>query len=146
MKSAPGTYVLVLESDKQQRIQIGKWGQLEIHPGYYLYVGSAFGPGGVLARVSRHCREEKSQRWHIDYLRAHTRLKIVWYVHGSERLEHHWATALAGLAQTLAVKGFGCSDCCCLSHLFYVADEVDLEACASVLPWKIQQWRCHSDG
>lgn len=146
MKSEPGTYILVLESGKKKQIQIGKWGKLALDPGYYLYVGSAFGPGGVRSRVSRHCREEKSKRWHIDFLRVYTHLNVVWYAHGAERLEHRWANALAGLEQTLAVKGFGCSDCRCLSHLFFVAHKADLDACASVLAGRIQQWTCDKQG
>lgn len=146
MNSEAGTYILVLESDKRQRIQIGKWGKLKIEPGYYLYVGSALGSGGVLARVSRHCREKKTQRWHIDFLRARTCLNIVWYAHGTERLEHRWASDLAGLEQTVAIKGFGCSDCRCLSHLFFVADNAGLQACEEALPGRIQHSRCHSGG
>lgn len=144
MNAEPGTYVLILESDKHKRIQIGKWGQLAMEPGYYLYVGSAFGPGGVRSRVSRHCREEKSKRWHIDFLRAYTRLHIVWYAHGRERLEHRWAHALGDLAQTVAIKGFGCSDCRCLSHLFFVARKAELDVCYHALVGRIQPWRCHS--
>ena len=142
MNSDPGTYVLILENDKRKRIQIGKWGKLEMEPGYYLYVGSAFGPGGVLARVSRHCREAKSKRWHVDFLRAYTRLNVVWYAHGAVRLEHRWASALMDLEQTAAIKDFGCSDCRCLAHLFFVKDESYLAASASALPGKIQHWRC----
>ena len=53
IKPDPGTYVLVLRSDKNQTVQVGRWGLLNIHPGYYLYVGSAFGAGGVRAQAMR---------------------------------------------------------------------------------------------
>jgi Uri superfamily endonuclease len=36
--------------------------------GRYLYCGSAKGPGGLKARLSRHMRRGKSVRWHIDRL------------------------------------------------------------------------------
>ena len=144
MRPEPGTYVLVLESNQRESVQIGKWGKLEINSGYYLYVGSAFGPGGVLSRVSRHCREEKSKRWHIDFLRECTSLKAVWYRHGSERLEHRWAKALESAAQTALIKGFGCSDCHCASHLFYVVKARDLGDCAPALPEGVEQWSCVS--
>ena len=146
MKSKPGTYILVLESNSRKRVQIGKWGQLEIVPGYYLYVGSAFGPGGVLSRVSRHCCEEKSKRWHVDFLRESTSLDVVWYIHGSERLEHQWAKALEGAAETASIKGFGCSDCQCMSHLFFVTQETDLGGCARMLPGRLQYWHCYAGG
>jgi Uri superfamily endonuclease len=36
--------------------------------GRYLYCGSAKGPGGLKARLSRHMRRGKSVRWHVDQL------------------------------------------------------------------------------
>ena len=119
---------------------------LHIDCGYYLYVGSAFGPGGVLSRVARHCREEKSKRWHIDYLREHVSLDVVWYLHGREHLEHDWANALESIAETELINGFGCSDCRCASHLFYVARASDLVMCANALPGRIEQWVCVPGG
>jgi Uri superfamily endonuclease len=61
MQSNPGTYAIVFRSYKSTSIQIGRWGLLDIQPGYYIYVGRAFGPGGVQARVLRHCRKTKSK-------------------------------------------------------------------------------------
>lgn len=141
MESRPGTYVLVLRCTGRKRIRVGKWGQLETNPGYYLYVGSAFGPGGVRARVSRHRRRKKAKRWHIDYLRAHAGLQEVWYTHGSERLEHKWARALEQAQATALVEGFGCSDCRCGSHLFYVAREAGLQECRGALGSEINCWQ-----
>ncbi len=57
LESKPGNYCILIRSHKRQRTQIGRWGYLNIEPGYYLYVGSAFGPGGVSARVLWHCRK-----------------------------------------------------------------------------------------
>jgi hypothetical protein len=37
-------------------------------PGRYLYAGSAYGSGGLKARVSRHVPRAKPSRWHIDQL------------------------------------------------------------------------------
>jgi Uri superfamily endonuclease len=59
MKSDPGTYALILQYDSKASTQIGRWRQIDLEPGYYIYIGSAFGPGGVRARVSRHCRGDK---------------------------------------------------------------------------------------
>ncbi len=42
--AAHGTYLLLLECDKQAELSIGKFGKMYTEPGYYLYVGSAFGP------------------------------------------------------------------------------------------------------
>lgn len=140
MKSKPGTYVLVLHSDRSACVRIGHWGLLDIRPGYYLYVGSAFGPGGVLARVSRHCYKAKSKRWHIDYLREFTILKSVWYSYSKVRLEHRWAEALAELNETESVKGFGCSDCKCESHLFFTVEEPKLTKFESAVSSSVKTW------
>ncbi len=37
-------------------------------PGWYFYVGSARGSGGIRARVRRHFRHKKTAHWHIDRL------------------------------------------------------------------------------
>jgi Uri superfamily endonuclease len=93
MKSKPGTYALVLRSLKSTSTQIGRRGGLRIVPGYYIYVGSAFGPGGVQARITRHCRKTKSKHWHIDYLREHVNPVFAWYSNEPIHLEHRWAQA-----------------------------------------------------
>ncbi|MCG8024627.1 MAG: DUF123 domain-containing protein [Candidatus Thiodiazotropha endolucinida] len=64
MNAKPGTYGLVLQADTDTVVQVGRWGAIDIRPGYYIYIGSAFGAGGVLARVSRHCRKKGS----VNYL------------------------------------------------------------------------------
>lgn len=119
MTTATGSYVLILRSTVDVQVQIGRWGELRIQPGYYLYTGSAFGPGGLRARVGRHCRRSKSLRWHIDYLRKHVVVEAIWISHSRSRLEHRWAQAFAAMAPMQAIKGFGSSDCRCLAHLFY---------------------------
>ena len=143
MNREPGTYVLVLECSSRTELQIGSWGRLQLDHGYYLYVGSALGPGGLQARVSRHCRRDKTRRWHVDFLRARTRLVSVWYVQDPRRLEHSWAKALEGVEQATPVQGFGCSDCRCFSHLFFVADDAGLAACVHALPQGVLHWACH---
>jgi Uri superfamily endonuclease len=144
MKSDPGTYVLVLRSELSTPTEIGRWGTLGIRPGYYLYVGSAFGPGGLLARVSRHCRAEKAKRWHIDYLRELTTPTAVWYSYGPDRYEHQWAQALAKMPGKSPIKGFGCSDCKCESHLFFSAKKPALAAFSRAAEGRIASWSCDS--
>ena len=55
-ESQPGTYALILQSTINQYLGIGQLGELQVCPGIYIYIGSAFGPGGLLSRVSRHQR------------------------------------------------------------------------------------------
>ena len=40
-------------------------------PGWYVYAGSARGPGGLAARLKRHFRKQKSLQWHVDHLTPH---------------------------------------------------------------------------
>jgi len=119
MNVQSGTYALLLESCVNKRIQIGRWREIELQRGYYVYIGSAFGPGGVRARVLRHHGLQKKNHWHIDYLRQHCEVVGAWYTHHPERLEHEWAESLNQSDNFTALKGFGCSDCGCNSHLFY---------------------------
>ena len=146
MQSKPGTYVLVMRSRRRVTAQIGRWGRLDVRPGYYLYVGSAFGPGGVAARVSRHCREAKSKRWQVDYLREHAAMAAVWCSHDTVRLEHHWAQALAEMPGSLPVPGFGCSDCHCEAHLFFSQRPPDFQAFAGAVAGHVQRCACESVG
>lgn len=118
MQSKSGTYALILQSHSNATVQIGRWGVLDVKPGYYIYVGSAFGPGGVRARVSRHFRMEKAKHWHIDYLREFVTPVSAWFSHDTRRLEHEWAQVFHGMRGVSAIQGFGCSDCACDAHLF----------------------------
>src|SRR5574342_753841 len=119
MKSEPGTYALLLQSHGIAKVQIGRWREIDIAPGYYIYVGSAFGPGGVKARVSRHLQTDKPKHWHIDYLRRFTNPLAVWVSYETERLEHRWAQAFFAMCGMTPIQGFGCSDCRCYAHLFH---------------------------
>ncbi|MGD1103787.1 MAG: DUF123 domain-containing protein [Terriglobia bacterium] len=68
------------------RIQIGRRGTMQLQRGYYVYLGSALGPGGLRARIAHHQKLSTRPHWHIDYLRAHSRLHSVWLRYdGSER-------------------------------------------------------------
>ena len=115
----PGTYILILEAERRARITAGRLGELMLEPGWYAYVGSAFGPGGVAARCRHHRRIARRPHWHIDYLRAACELREIWFSHGPRRREHDWAGLLQdsrGARQP--ADGFGATDCGCGSHLF----------------------------
>ena len=57
----------------------------------FIYVGSALDPGGVRARITRHCRGVKSKHWHIDYLRDAVTRVCAWYSLEPVNQEHHRA-------------------------------------------------------
>ena len=120
MKAKPGTYALILSSPEAGSVVIGRRGALELRPGFYVYVGSARGPGGLRARVQRHLSSSPRRHWHIDYLKQHARVVEVWYSYGPDPREHEWANALADMRDAeIPMPRFGSSDCHCLTHLFY---------------------------
>lgn len=113
-----GSYGLVLFLPLSLSMEVGRLGRLSFDPGHYLYVGSAFGPGGLAARVGHHARRTAKPHWHIDYFRAIAVLREVWYTKDNEKREHHWADVLTGLSDR-SIPGFGSTDCQCMTHLFY---------------------------
>ena len=144
LPSQPGTYALLLEAAAMQEVPIGKLGVLHMLPGIYVYVGSALGPGGLAARVDWHTLREKVSHWHIDYLRAETRLLAVWYARGTKPRECYWSKIIERVARApIPLDGFGASDCRCRSHLQYFAN---LRAAEAVrLQLKCREIRCAQD-
>lgn len=142
MEAKPGTYVMVLRSRSSSCVEVGRWGLLDIHPGYYLYVGSAFGPGGVRSRVLRHCRESKAKHWHIDYLRELATPVTIWYSHATVHLEHNWAEALNGIKDIMPITGFGCTDCKCATHLFFTLKTPDIDTFSRAVRRKVNSSSC----
>jgi Uri superfamily endonuclease len=119
LAGCPGTYVLVMEARAPAVITAGRLGQLQIVSGWYAYIGSAFGPGGVAARCGHHLRISARPRWHIDYLRAVSELREIWFSCDSGKREHTWSNLIGkGKGATQPFPGFGASDCDCRSHLF----------------------------
>ncbi len=116
-----GTYLLVMRSEREGIARIGnKLGTLHYQRGYYYYIGSAFGSGGVGRRTAHHRQFSKRPHWHIDYLRHHLLIVEIWYSLDPEHREHLWAECLAGFrGVSIPLKGFGSSDCSCETHLFY---------------------------
>jgi len=120
LPSAKGSYLLILESSSHAVITIGKKGCLTLHPGFYVYIGSALGPGGLRARVSRHSDRDKKQHWHIDYLRPYLQLSAVCYCACSERLEDAWSQQVGAWPEAeVPMKGFGATDRLMSTHLYY---------------------------
>lgn len=121
--SVGGTYALLLRLDVPRTVVVGALGPLDFPSGWYLYVGSAHGPGGLAARLARHRRRaDKRFHWHIDYFRAVSALLEVWTYSGKARQECNWAAAAAELpgADVIAPR-LGASDCQCPTHLFHYA-------------------------
>ena len=111
-----GTYALVLALDSPREMQVGSLGMIRFDSPYYLYIGSAFGPGGLQARIKHHLAQPRRPHWHLDYLRQEADVVDVWYAADPARLECIWA-AMAN-RELSPVPHFGSSDCRCQSHLF----------------------------
>jgi Uri superfamily endonuclease len=142
--SPPGTYALILACHKTGPVRIGKLGTMQLQPGFYVYVGSAFGTGGLQARLRHHLHIAPQPHWHIDYLRAVCNLVEVWYTTDAARLEHRWAKTMAGLkGSAVPMPGFGSSDCDCMAHLFRLASPPSFKAfqrCAG----QVEQEKLHT--
>jgi Uri superfamily endonuclease len=113
----PGAYLLILDVRSDVRLPITRLKEPLLEAGFYIYAGSARGPGGIAARVGRHMRADKRPHWHIDPLALHASARHALAYPGAGE---------CGLAQALLstgafvcpVSGFGASDCRrCDSHL-----------------------------
>ena len=117
-----GTCVLIAFVRQMKRIAIGQLGEFEIVPGFYAYVGSAFGAGGLCARIGHHLESIAAPHWHVDHLLQVAEPVEVWYTTAGQRLEHHWADLLEEASQfRIPIPRFGSSDYhrSRSSHLFY---------------------------
>ena len=132
-----GTYVLALWLNASHTISVGRLGRFVFPSGWYLYVGSARGPGGLRARLQRHRRRVASGKrahWHVDHLREHAVWGGAWVRCSGQQLECIWADALRGLpGATTVAQGFGASDCRCLTHLVRVSSMPGADWFAGIL-------------
>jgi endonuclease-3 len=134
-----GTYTLVLERDVGATIEVGALGEHEFPAGWYVYTGSALGPGGF-ARVERHravadgentgsakppralarsARENDTRHWHVDHLLGYPGTTIERVVRSAD------VDAECAIARVLPgrrVPGFGASDRECGSHLAHASE------------------------
>jgi len=119
-QTARGTYALLIQLRRDATVTVGRLGTFRFPAGYYVYVGSALGPGGLKARLARHRRRQKTLRWHIDYLLAEAEIIGCRVDASGHRLECHWARALLRMPEAQVVApGLGASDCTCPSHLVH---------------------------
>lgn len=124
INNTKGTYALILECHQEKAIRIGKRGELTLKPGFYVYLGSAFGSGGLTSRLKHHKGISQKPHWHIDYLRKHCKLVAIWFTCDTTKREHDWAQLFMNTAGTsIPLTGFGSSDCQCKSHLVYLQQQ-----------------------
>jgi len=111
-----GAYAIVIETRRPADMTL-RGVNLRLSPGRYLYCGSARGPGGIRARVGRHLRKSKAQRWHVDRLTGIGRVcGVIVAPDGSECALFARFSGLKGAE--VPAPGFGSSDCRrCAAHL-----------------------------
>lgn len=132
-----GAYALHFNVASPRDIQVGRLGRFSFPAGDYIYLGSALGSGGLLARINRHVRGDGRLHWHIDYLREKAVLIGYCYLETEQRLECIWSQTLASHPQAcIPVPHFGNSDCkisgrSCAAHL--------VSFHAGVTPQKLQE-------
>jgi len=101
-------------------------------PGVYLYAGSAKGPGGLRARCGRHLTQDKSLKWHVDWLTQVAQdIRVLPIMHKSEC---EVVRSLQGIPGGHApFSEFGSTDCkSCRAHLLMCPSGYDSE--------KLDEW------
>jgi Uri superfamily endonuclease len=117
-----GAYCLCIKVREDMAVEVGALGVINFPEGEYVYVGSAL--NSLEPRVERHLLtstgDHKVTHWHIDYLLREPAATIqeVYVIETGMKLECSIAEKVAENGQP--VRGFGCSDCRCVSHLYRV--------------------------
>lgn len=122
--AAPGAYVLLVRLRLPLQPDVRIFGGRMLGPGAYAYCGSAYGPGGLRARVSRHLRSGKTVRWHIDRLTQAGSIEAVAVRVGGRECD--LVDALRARGATVPIPRFGSTDCRrCPAHLLSLSDHFD---------------------
>ena len=120
--SEKGVYCLIFRT-RNCILDAGSLKKIGFSKGYYIYVGSALGSGG-LKRLKRHVLlsldKNKKPRWHVDYLSVSQEFELISVVYAitDKPIECELAGKLKSVFNN-SIQGFGAGDCSCSSHLFY---------------------------
>jgi adenylylsulfate kinase len=101
-------------------LSVGALGFVSFGKGSYAYIGSA--QNNLEKRIGRHLRKKKKMFWHVDYLLDSAKVRVlkVLVLFAGKEAECRIAEKVS--PSSAAVKGFGSSDCNCISHLFKLND------------------------
>ncbi len=120
LPTAVGAYLLTVDLATALPLRFGRRRSAVLPPGRYVYCGSAYGPGGLRARVGRHLRHDKPIRWHVDQLTAAGRIGEVAVIPGGNECGL-FAVVSSCMGAAVPLAGFGSSDCRrCPAHLLSV--------------------------
>lgn len=115
---APNAYRLHIYLRRPITLNVGALGPCRLPAGTYIYTGSA--RRNLEKRLERHCRRQKTKRWHIDHLTSHPAAAII----AVERLWGNECELNQDTPGDIVAHGFGASDCRagCGAHLKYLVD------------------------
>ncbi|MEM7045980.1 MAG: GIY-YIG nuclease family protein, partial [Pseudomonadota bacterium] len=121
LPAEPGAYLLMLALESATTLP-PRFDGLVLTDGFYVYTGSAYGPGGIRARCRRHISRPKARHWHVDWLTSAANDISVAAFPG--KTECALVRSLSGLpGAQFPVPGFGSSDCRrCQAHLLRFPD------------------------
>ncbi len=136
-----GVYVLEVQLSRDKNVRVGSLGTIYFRAGLYAYVGSA--QNNLEKRLKRHFGKAAKRRfWHIDYLLAEDCVKALKAYFKEAGKPEECSTARKLAEHGFPVKGFGCSDCKCESHLFMFESQSLLDEVCSKLKFKPFQLSC----
>ena len=130
-----GIYCLIIEVKGDIKLKIGSLGKIWFEKGNYVYVGSS--QNNLEKRVKRHLSGKKKMHWHIDYLLASPYARINHVLCKIAKKKEECKTAKLLSATEIPVKGFGCSDCKCNSHLFKIINLMNMGNFNNANGWSI---------
>ena len=132
MNTLKGIYVLIIQVNKDIKVDVGALGRITFTKGVYAYVGSA--QINMKRRINRHLKSEKRKFWHIDYLLDNATVRILnVFFKGANKAEECKTAKTVG-ERSKPVVGFGCSDCNCKSHLFLIENCRFIQETMQVFP------------
>lgn len=113
-----GTYCLIICMKDDSTIKIGAKGRMFFKKGFYVYVGSAL--NYLNKRIERHISKNKKKHWHADYLtlNKNAQIKEVVFTYSTKKIECDISDEISKKSNEY-IELFGCSDCNCISHLYY---------------------------
>jgi Uri superfamily endonuclease len=115
-----GSYMLLARLREEASVRVGALGVCNFMPGFYIYCGSACGPGGLRARINHHLQPSQKPSWHFDFLKPELIIDAAWFISTEDPLECSFMDSLCRLPQAkLPVRFFGSRDCRsgCYAHL-----------------------------
>jgi Uri superfamily endonuclease len=136
--NTPGQYIVLLYIHNLTVLEIGKLGTYSFAPGTFAYIGSAHGPGGLSARLSRHLRskDDKHPHWHIDHLLSAADISAVGWSPIHQHNECDWAASLNGFGRRWPPR-FGATDCRCEGHLIQFKAKITIPQVINAIPDQI---------